>query len=227
MSDALLDAPPVTTEQDDSEAWIIAWAIALLLVNGNANRVLSATQRSRARGLLRVKFEDDALRWAQRVAAGQVTPEAWRVGVGSMVADYARQMAVAGAGTMPDAVVQAQVRREIANQDSFLDRFGGLVAAGALSVAAMAARTRLYGSAGWGLFWKAQERDARDYEVALWISRDDNRTCSLCAPRNGQYYLLGQGPFPGLDCLGAGACRCERRRVVDRQVWERLTGRRR
>lgn len=225
MSDALADAPPVT-EEGDGDAWIIAWATVLLLVNGNANRLLTMTQRARARKLLRIKFEDDALRWAQRVIARQVPPEAWRVGVETSMTDYARQMAVAGSGTMPDAAVQELVAQELAKQGPYLDRFGGLVAAGALSLAAIAARTKLYGGVGWGLFWMGAERAPQDYVVVQWISRDDDRTCSLCAPRNGQYYLPGQGPFPGLDCLGAGACRCERRQMVDRAIWQRLTGRR-
>lgn len=226
MSDALLDAPPVEAEQDDSEAWLVAWAIVLLLANGNANRLLSATQRLRARNVLRLKFEDDALRWAQSVVAGQVDAPSWRVGVGAMITDYARQQAVAGAGTMPDDATQRLVVQRVAEQDSFLDRFGGMVAAGMLSLALIAARTKLYGGVGWGAYFYAAERDPRDYVVAQWVARDDNRMCANCASYSGQYYLLGQGPFPGQDCLARGACRCERRQVVDRAIWQRLTGRR-
>lgn len=226
MSDALLDTPPIEAEQDDSEAWLVAWVTVFLLANSNANRVLSATQRRRARNVLRLKFEDDALRWAQRVTAGQIDAPAWRAGVGAMIADYARQMAIAGAGTMPDEAVQQFVTQQVAEQQPFLERFGGMVAAGMLSVGLMAARTKLYGGVGWASYWRGQGSRAPNYAVELWISRDDNRTCQPCAALNGRYFLPGQGSMPGSVCLGAGNCRCERRQVIDREIWQRLTGRR-
>lgn len=226
MSDALLDAPPVEAEQDDSEAWLVAWAMLLLLLNANANRPLTMTQRARARKLLRVAFEDGSLRWAQRVTAGQVDAAAWRVGVEDMIGDYARQMAVAGAGTMPDAATQQFVRQQVAEQRPFLDGFAAAVAAGALSIAALAARTKLYGASGWASHWQAQASSAPTYAVEQWIARDDKGTCSPCAALNGRYFLPGEGAMPGSVCRGAGNCRCERRQVIDRAIWQRLTGRR-
>lgn len=225
MSDALADAPTTTQQEDDGSAWLVAWVALLLLLNGNATRPLTMTQRTRARKLLRVKFEDDALRAAQRVTAGEWTAAAWLDAVEVAKADYARQMAVAGAGTMPEADVRQRTTQALAEQRPFLERFGGVVAAGALTVAAIAARTKLYGSVGWGMFWAAQGGGAAEGVVDLWIARDDNNTCRQCAPRNGQYYLPGQGPMPGIDCDGGGACRCERRQVVDMAIWRRLMGR--
>lgn len=224
MSDALLDAPPVT-EQDDSDEWIIAWIVVLLLLGANAARPLTLTQRRRARDLLRVAFEDGALRWAQRVTAGQIDALAWHDGVATMIADYARQQAVAGAGTMPDAATQEFVRQQVAEQRPFLDGFAAAIAAGALSLAAIASRTKLYGSAGWAAHWVAQGSTAPTYAVELWVARDDRNTCAPCAALNGKYFLPGQGEMPGSVCRGGGLCRCERRQVIDRAIWQRLTGR--
>lgn len=214
MSDALLDVPIAEPKQDDKDVWIVAWAVVLLLMNGNANRSLSPSQRRRARSLLRIKFEMDALRYAERIAAGSISPDEWREGVRAIMTGYARQMAVAGAGTMPALPVQQAIAAKLEEQEPYLARFGALV--GTLSVAAIAARTRLYGGTGWG---------AGDGVVEQWISRDDRATCRVCAPRHGQYYLPGQGPMPGLDCLGGGACRCERRPEQNLEMYAQLGGR--
>lgn len=226
MSDALLDAPVVSTQEDDSDrdAWLAAWAIVLLLLGANAASVLPLAQRRRARRRLRDAFERGAGSLAQRVSAGQLTVDAWRVEAEQLIADYMRQMAVAGAGTLPNAAVQARAAAELQRQRAFLDSFAAALAAGGLSVAGIAARTRLYGASGWGLHWLAQGSSAPSYAVDLWVSRDDNRTCAVCASYSGRYFLPGQGPMPGLDCLGAGHCRCERRQVIDRAIWQRLTG---
>lgn len=211
---------------DNRDAWLAALVIVLLLVNGNANRPLSLTQRARARKLLRVGFEDEALRLAQRVASSQLDTAAWRAAVERVIAEYARQQAVAGAGTLPDGGIRQQAAQEIERQRPFLDSFAAAIAAGGLTVAAIAARTKLYGASGWALHWQAQGSTAPDYAVDLWVARDDNRTCSVCSSYSGRYFLPGQGPLPGVDCLGRGHCRCERRQVIDRAIWERLTGRR-
>lgn len=229
MSDALLDAPPVEA-QDDSDEWLLAWAIVLLMLNANAAMPLTMTQRARARRLLRIAFEDGALRWAQRVTAGQIDAPAWQAGVAGMIADYARQMAVAGAGTMPSAEVQEFVAQQIDEQMPFLERFGGLVAAGALSVAAMAARTRLYGGVGWGAHWAAQEDSlTQQYGVIVhYRARDDRGTCSPChqAQARGPYIVGTNHPVPGSVCRGGGLCRCTLEFEYNPTEYARLTGRR-
>jgi hypothetical protein len=223
MSDTFADAPPVT-DQDNGDAWLIAWAITLLLVNGNAARTLTATQRKRARDLLRVRFEDAALRNAQRIMAGQLDIDAWQTTVGGDIADYTRQMAVAGAGTLPTAQVQQVAESEIGRQAPFLAGFAGAIAAGGLSVLRIASRTKYYGKPPWGVYYVAQGSTAGEGIVDRWITRDDNRVCRNCAPMHGRYFLPTEGPWPGWACLGI--CRCERVQVVDRAIWQRLTGRR-
>lgn len=222
MSDALLDAPPVT--EQESNPWLEAWVIVLLLLGANAARTLSFTQRKRARDLLRVRFEDAALRVAQRVTAGQLNVDAWQAAVNDELGIYTRAMAVAGAGTLPNTEVRAVAETEIERQMPFLASFAAAVAAGGLSVAAIAARTKYYGKSPWGVYFVAQGSTAPDYTVHRWVSRDDNRVCSRCAPLHGRYFLPTEGPWPGWACLGI--CRCERIQVVDREQWQRLTGRR-
>lgn len=223
MSDALLDAPRVQ-EQNDNEEWMLAWTIVFLLLGANAARQLTATQRKRARDLLRVRFEDAALRNAQRIIAGQLDIDAWQATVTGDIADYTRQMAIAGAGTLPSAPVQEVARQEIQRQAPFLTGFAAAIVAGGLSIAQIAARTKYYGKSPWGVYFVAQGSAARDYTVDRWVTRDDNRVCSNCAPMHGRYFLPTEGPWPGWSCLGV--CRCERVQVVDRERWQRLSGRR-
>lgn len=224
MSGALLDASPVATEDDENE-WLIALFLVLLIVDANAYRPLTATQRRRARDLLRVRFEDAALRNAQRVIANLLSVDEWQAAVSQEIASYARQMAVAGAGTMPSAAVRQFAEVQVAEQMPFLDGFGVAVAAGMLTLAQIASRTRLYGGVGWASYFMSQGESAPLYAVEQWISRDDRGTCFVCAQRSGRYFLPGQGPMPGTDCRGGGNCRCERRQVIDREIWQRLTGR--
>lgn len=222
MSDALTDTVPV--EQDDRNEWLIALVIVLLLINGNANRPLSPAQRKRVRDLLRIKFEMDATRNAVRVTNGLPVDE-WQLAVGAMVADYIRQMAVAGAGTLPSAAVQQAAFAEIQRQAPFLAGFASAITQG-MSQGAIAARTKLYGAPGWAMYHVAQGSIAGDGIVEQWISRDDRNTCAVCSRRSGQFYLPGVGPMPASDCYGFGACRCERIQIYDPQMWARLSGRR-
>jgi hypothetical protein len=222
MSDTFAEAVPVTQQEDDREEWLVAWALVLLLLNANANRPLNPAQRRRARDLLRVKFEDDATRNAEAVTGGALAVSAWQAAMMGSITDYTRQMAVAGAGTMPNQTVQQAAIAEIQRQAPFLAGFAKAVAQGALSEGRIAHRAKMYGGSGWGMFYRAQGSTAGDGIVEQWISRDDRNVCSLCAPRHGRYYLPGQPPFPGA-CLGS--CRCERIQVVDFQIWRRLMGR--
>lgn len=225
MSDAFAGAVPATEEQDERQEWLIAWAVVLLLLAANANRPLTPKQRKRARDLLRTQFEQDVTRQAQSVATGTQTPAAWQLAVAAILAAYMRQMAVAGAGTMPAATVQQAVSEEMQRQAPFLDGFAAAVAQGGLSIPQMASRAKLYGKAAWGIFYLAQGSTAGDGIVERWVTRDDKFVCRVCAPRHGRYFLPGEGPMPGTDCLGS--CRCERVQEPNPQIYARLTGQRR
>lgn len=217
-----LDLPAADEEYGDG--WLIAVALLLLLGGVNANGRVAPARRVGVRDTLRRTFEADAGRMAIRMDAG-----AWMRRARATIAGYARQMAVAGAGRMPRAATVAAVETMIARQWAFLRRFVTLVtvreAVGRpLSAAAVAARVRLYGAAGWGAFFLARGEDASDGMVEMWVTRDDERVCVNCAPRDGRYFLPGQPPFPGWDCLGS--CRCERVPEYNPAVYAMLTGRR-
>lgn len=215
---------PVMVEEreDDSNEWLIAFVLLLLLLGANANRPLTLAQRKRAQKLLRSKFENDTRRLALGVKNGSVSVAKWQAEMQQSIDDYARQMAVAGAGALPSVEVQAAVKQKLDEQRPFLDRFAKVVAVGALSALAIAARSKLYGGVGWGTYAMARGSSAEPGWVERWVTRDDNAVCRNCAPRHGQFFLPGQGPMPGWDCLGS--CRCERILEYRPETYRRLTG---
>jgi hypothetical protein len=98
MSDTFADAP-VVQEESSLDEWLIAWALLLLLLNANANRVLTITQRLRARTLLRANYEQSVQGLANSVSGGAMAAAEWTTQMQLAYGGYARQMAVAGAGT--------------------------------------------------------------------------------------------------------------------------------
>jgi hypothetical protein len=213
-------------EQDDNlDEWLIAWALLLLLLNGNANAVLTVTQRLRARTLLRANYEQTVQGLANSVSGGTMALATWTDEMQLAYGGYARQMAVAGAGTLPDDAMRAVVDTRIREQEPFLARFARLVAAGALSVRAIAARAKLYGNVGHAAYWQAQGSSAQTGYIERWISQDDQHVCINCAPLHNRTFLPGQGTMPGEVCLGI--CRCSRVLEYNPDEYRRLSGQRR
>ena len=145
------------------------------------------------------------------------------------VASYTRQMAVAGAGQLPSASTRAAVDAQLTAQWPLLTRFAVTVEARRyvsrpLSTGYVASRARRYGGPGWGAYYIGQGDGADVGMVEQYITRDDPVVCRLCAPRHEQYYLPGQGPMPGVDCLGGGNCRCRRVQMYAPDIYARLTG---
>lgn len=210
----------------NNDDWLAAWVLVLLLLGANAAQTLSLAQRKKARTLLRSKFNEDALRLAEGVTGGSIAVAQWQGLLALASGDYARQMAVAGAGTLPDAAVQEAIGVQVAEQLPFLDSFAALVATGALSVAAVAARSKMYGAVGWGAHWQAAEQSVvnADGMIVHYIARDDGRTCSPCfgAERNGPYRAGSNHPVPGSVCRGGGFCRCELRFETNPEIYARL-----
>lgn len=224
--DVLRTLPPAQSDEHD---WLAALVLLLLLMGGAANMRLSVSRRQRARRLLRSAFDATVGRLAAQVTAGALTVSAWQAQMQAATATYARQMATAGAGQLPSAATRQMVDERLAAQDGYLTRFGVTVAARQkverpLSTENIAARSAQYGAVAWAAYWAAQGQDAGNGVVEQWISRDDNHTCPQCAGRNGQYFLPGQGPMPGVDCDGGGHCRCERVQVVDMNIYQQLRG---
>lgn len=210
-------------QKKDDDKWLIAWILLLLLLGAKAVRGLTPAQQRRTRMLLRDKFNGDVARLAAAITSGAITLDVWQTSLATASGDYARSMAVAGAGKLPSAAVQDSVETSLAAQEPFLSGFAEAIAVGGLSVAQITARSVLYGAAGWAAHWMATESVQQDYTVVFYEARDDRRTCGPCldAERGGPY-RVGRAPLPGSICRGGGYCRCNLRYVVDRAVWESL-----
>lgn len=218
---------PLVPEDDD--AWLLGFAALLLLTGDNATQPLSRAKRRQTQSRLRQGFNSQMQQLGQQVATGRIPISAWQQQVYQVTTTYTRQMAIAGAGTLPGAVTQQQVNALLASQWDFLVRFGlDMQARQAverpLSVAQIAQRSRMYGGVGWAAYFMGQGEDAGWGDVERWQSRDDGATCRICAGLHGRHFLPGQGPMPGIDCVAGGACRCQRVPEHNPQVYQRLTG---
>lgn len=209
--------------------WIAALALVLVMMSGSPGRTLSNLERKKAQKLLRSQFEASTTRLGFGIVEGAIAITTWQRGMQTALSNYSRQMAVAGAGKMPSVVTQSVIEEKLAEQWSYLQRFAtqimvGKVANSQMSDMAVISRSTLYGGAGWGSYFIANEEQGGVGWVANYISLDDRRTCSPCvdAARGGPY-LLGQGPMPGTICLGGGACRCRRETVYDPVAYARLS----
>lgn len=211
-------------QQADNDKWLIAWVLLLLLLGRSAARGFTPTQQQRVRQLLRDKYNNDAVRLAAAIVGGAITLDEWQAQLSEAGGDYARQMAVAGAGTLPGIMTQAAIDSQLENQQPYLAGFAAAIAAGGLSVAAIIARSKLYGGVGWAAYWQGADSVQTNNVVVYYVARDDDRTCARCleAERNGPYRAGTNHPFPGDVCLGGGHCRCELRYEVNAELWARL-----
>ncbi len=224
----LTDLPFLAPAEDDNR-WIVALALLLLLLGSTTVSTLSAAQRTRAHELLRVQYEAQVATMAASVAAGGAVAT-WQAGMQTATAGYARQMAVAGAGTLPKPAVRAAVDAELRGQWGFLAAFAvtliaGKIADKMMSEAAIRSRAVLYGQTGVGSFWRGSQPAAGDGWITHYDALDDDGTCGKCseAERNGPYIMGSNHPVPGSVCLGRGRCRCSLRYEYNPAVYSRLT----
>lgn len=150
------------------------------------------------------------------------------------------EVARARAGTLTPEEIQAIARRivtqgdidrlseEALTQSAYLKRFMDQAAAAEaagkpFSEAYITNRFQLYGGAGIGVFYKTIEAPLGPGWVVDYISRDDQWTCSPCLRSEEEGpYLPGEGPMPGVVCLGKRRCRCHRQPRFDRETYDRL-----
>lgn len=123
------DLPSMGTPTSDRKDWLLALALVLLLTGGNTNRKLSTAKRRQARNTLRNGYQATVQQLAVGVASGAVAVGAWQGQMQAQIANYTRQMAVAGAGTLPSATTQAAVEAKLAEQWPFLQTFAVQIAA--------------------------------------------------------------------------------------------------
>ncbi len=76
----------------------------------------------------------------------------------------------------------------------------------------IAARARQYKGEAYGKYWEKSEEQIDDSGVVIdYVAVDDGATCTPCSTAEDEGpYLPGQGPMPGMICLGGGHCRCVR-----------------
>lgn len=219
---ASLPAAPAVDHND----WWAALALLLLLLRRKGGQPIPPLLRGRARTLLRGRFQLTLQQAAQGVSGGKLSAAAWMAKIQAALVSYTLQMAIAGAGQLPNTNTQNAIGARLAQQWPYLRRFALTIAVrGALqrplSAPYIASRAGQYGRTGWGAFFVGQGQNAAVGVVEQWITRDDRNVCRLCAPRHLQYYLPGQGPMPG-DCLGI--CRCVRVPVYQPSIYAQLTG---
>lgn len=197
---------------EDPNRWPLARALVARILNAPTIRPMNTQQRTKAKDLLGVQFESNTRIHAANVSAGE-TVDSWYTSMRSTIGSYARQMATAGAGTIPRLPVREAVDNILTGQWTYLDRFAEVLDAGRrvgnmLSEAAIAARSLLYGSTGIGAWWRGSE-PIRSGVVVYYIAQDTGNTCSNCsaAARNGPYDA-SLHPYPGELCLGGSRCRC-------------------
>ncbi len=222
---------PLLPPAEDVNRWIMALALLLLLLGSTTVGTLNDAQRTRAQELLRVQYEAQVATLAAYVAAGGAVAT-WQAGMQTATAGYARQMAVAGAGTLPKPAVRATVDAQLRGQWGFLAAFAVTLIAGKIagkltSEAAIRSRAVLYGQTGWGAFARGAEPVAGTGWIVNYEARDDDSTCPECseAERRGPYAYGTNFPRPGEICRGRGRCRCKLRYEYNPTVYARLTGR--
>lgn len=130
------DLPTLSPPAHDGNEWPIALLAVLLLTRANTTRPLSAAKRRQARTTLRATFEANMGALAVAVTTARLTVGAWQDIMQKDIGSYSRQMAVAGAGTLPGAATQAAVEAGLAEQWPYLQSFALVLATKGTALAA-------------------------------------------------------------------------------------------
>jgi hypothetical protein len=231
-SGQLTDMPlPAAQGEQEENSWFLALALLLLLLGSKTVGILTAAQGLRAQELLRTQYEAQVGQLAASVASGG-SIATWQAGMQTATAQYARQMAIAGAGTLPKPSVRTAVDTELRGQWSYLAAFAvtliaGKIAGKLMSEAAIRSRSVLYGQTGWGAFARGAEPVAGTGWIVHYQARDDDSTCAECseAERSGPYAYGSNFPRPGEICRGRGRCRCKLKYEYNPAAYARLTRR--
>lgn len=228
-ADALRDVEyeePPQQEREEASGTLALLFLLLLLRRQRVPRRLSLRDRNRLRDELRETFEGNIAIVADALlSTGNAV--AWYGQMYGIIADYQERMLVAGLGRAASAAELQALGEIMARQDAYLRRFvrdvqARQIVGRPLSRNYVANRSRRYGGQGWGLWYQGNEtgEDVGYGYVSRWISRDDIRTCSPCGRLHNTFTLVGRPPFPGMVCLGAGLCRCDK--IVEYNLEEYL-----
>jgi hypothetical protein len=181
-------------------------------------------------------FERNVTNLAAALSNGDIALMDWQRSMLAEVEDHVlQQMYLANGDAVLTPLQRARLQTHVAEQGAYLQRFADQAALRAgqgtpFAEGYIANRSRLYGGAGRGEFFRGSEEagvargDVGDGVVVRYIAVDDKGTCSPCHNAQG-YYLPGDGPMPGAICLGAGYCRCRREPEYNPSMYRNLGGR--
>ena len=174
-------------------------------------------------------MDQELARLTERLGAGLALDE-WMIQADTLVRRQMYLGHMLGAGALTAGIMD--VSREMAKDSRYLAGFGGEIMlrqmlGKPMSGAWIAARLTTYGGAARALFYQGYETQGLpDGESGPgWVSEyeaeDDDHTCGRCHDAQG-YYLPGEGPMPGRECLGGNKCRCRRVMIYAPDIYQEL-----
>lgn len=221
--------------KEENEA--VALALLLLLLSGQHVKLrpgMSYYTAERMASMVQDAFAVLVLAYARMLAAGEKNLADWQATMLDAIEQHVIQQMMLGNG-QPRLTDEQRTELDaiMLEQSAFLGRFADLNALGmavdSLSEEAIARRSRSYGGVARGAFFLAfsvaalARGDAGAGWVDEFVARDDRGTCGPCHAAQG-FYLPGQGPMPGIVCLGRDNCRCQRIPRYLPNEYARLTG---
>ena len=220
--------PVVLTVDDLTAVELVEIELALLLLFGLSS--LKELRFHEVARQLRIGFENDIR--AVALPSGRAgSLKAWQAGVLDVIRKYYATMTLIGYRGEFSDVVTARLNGELRNVERYLMALSGEILVSQLNERPFSERLTqhralLFGGAGWMLGHWANEMDGGDVGwVVDYIDVDDHRTCNPCRVAGRESpYLPGEGPMPGVICLGRYYCRCERVLRYDIDAYMRLIG---
>lgn len=182
---------------------------------------------------LQTRFEEQNRRLAGLLFAGGITLAAWRTATWANIRKLIFHQAALGSGKVPDV---NRIRPVLERESEYFRKFSEAIFAGHVANVAEAEtlnpvpqtpeavqrRADLYGGTARGLFYEFhEERESLAMGWVVHYQIADDTACKPCRDAEG-YYLPAKGPMPGRVCQGRGKCRCVRRPVFDRTIYDRL-----
>lgn len=162
--------------------------------------------------------------------SSRLNVRAWHSGQLEQVTSYVRRQAMAGTGA-PLTMDRGPAEEEESRQAAYLFWFAWAIAARSMlgnpfTPQAILNRSLMYQGGGWFAWHRYNEMPTQGENFVVYEYRavDDPRTCDECGRYSGQFFLPGEGPYPGQVCRGGGRCRCERIATYNPDIWSRLTG---
>ncbi len=201
----------------------LAWDAVGQMVRG-----LPIAQRTALLDTAQDVLAEELGRLTERLGSGGLSLDEWMVQADTLVRRQMYLGRMLGAGALTAGLME--VSREMALDSGYLARFGGEIMlrqmlGTPMSSAWIAARLTTYGGAARSLFFQGYETQGLPESGPGWVAEyeaeDDDHTCGRCSSAQG-YYLPGEGPMPGRECLGGNKCRCRRVMLYAPDIYQEL-----